>query len=155
MDSTSRTRVPISPQEPATTLAWRTWPLVDGRRWSWLAIVAIATVGTGVWRLGGGLALSIVATAGLGVTMWQFFLPIEYEVAPHGLRRRVLQRTRLVPWHAIRSFRLRRAGIVFYQRSDPSSFDLLRSIFIPYPPDADELLCAVRQHAAHALELPL
>ena len=52
----------------------------------------------------------------------------------------LLGRTRLVPWHAIRAYQLRPTGIVLYQRSDPGNFDLLRSMFVPYPPDADELL---------------
>jgi hypothetical protein len=154
MGSTTRTKTPPVRPEETVTLAWRVWPLADKRRWSWLVLVVIAGVGAGVWYLGGGLLLAIVATCGLAATLWQFFLPVEYEVAPHGLRRRVVGRTRLVPWHAIRAYRLRPAGVVFYQRSDPGNFDLLRSLFIPYPPDADELLCAVRRHASHATELP-
>lgn len=153
MESTKRTKtLPVS-SEQAATLTWRTWPLADRRHWSWLAVVLIAGVGAGVWQLGGGFVLAIAATGGLTTTLWQFFLPVEYELAAHGLRRRVLGRTRLVPWHAIRAYRLRPAGAVFYQRSDPGNYDLLRSLFVPYPSDADDLLCAVRQHASHAAEL--
>ena len=153
MESTKRTKTPPVSSEQVATLTWRTWPLADRWRWSWLVVVLLAIVGVGVWILGGGFLLAIATTGGLATTLWQFFLPVEYEVAAHGLRRRVLGRTRLVPWHAIRAYRLRPAGVVFYQRSDPSNFDLLRSIFVPYPSDADELLCAVRQHASHATEL--
>jgi hypothetical protein len=154
MASTTRSKTPPVSPEQAATLTWRTWPLANRRRWSWLAVILIAGVGVGVWYLSGGLLLALAAMAGLATTLWQFFLPVEYEIASHGLRRRVLGRTRLVPWHAIRAYRLSPAGIVFYQRSDPGNFDLLRSMFVPYPSDADELLCAVRQHASHATEMP-
>jgi len=154
MDSTTRTKTPAAKPEHAATLLWQSWPLADRLRWSWLVVLAIGGVGAAVWYLSGGWLLAIAAAAGLAATLWSFFLPVEYEVASHGLRRRVLGRTRLVPWHAIRAYRLRPAGVVFYQRSDPSNFDLLRSLFVPYPSDADELLCAVRQHASHATELP-
>lgn len=156
MDSTTRTKKQpaAASSESAATLSWHTWPIVDGRRWSWVAIVVLAGIGAGVWHLGGGWLLSTVAVAGLVATCWQFFLPVEYEVVALGLRRRVLGRTRIVPWHAIRAYQLRPSGVVLYQRSEPTKLDLLRSMFIPYPSDADELLCAIRQYASHAVELP-
>ncbi|MCI0332914.1 MAG: hypothetical protein L0228_06790 [Planctomycetes bacterium] len=155
MDSTTRTKKQASAASPeiAATLSWRRWPLVDGRRWSWISIVGLASIGAGVWYLGGGWLLTTAAVAGLTATCWQFFLPVEYEVVSLGLRRRSFGRTRLVPWHAIRAYQLRPSGVVLYQRSEPTKLDLLRSMFIPNPPDADELLCAIRQHASHALEV--
>jgi hypothetical protein len=104
--------------------------------------------------MGGGWILAVVAAAGLAVTLWPFLLPVKYEVSSLGVRRRVFNRMRLVPWHAIRAYQLRPTGIVLYQRSDPSAVDLLRSMFVPYPADADELLVAMRHYASHAAELP-
>lgn len=92
---------------------------------------------------------------GLSAICWQLFLPVEFEVTTHGLRRRMLGRTRLVPWHAIRAFQVRPGGVVLYQRSAPMQLDLASSMYVPYPSDADELLCAVRQHAAHASEISI
>jgi hypothetical protein len=133
---------------------WTSWPLVDEMRWSWTVLVGVIAVGIAVWQASGGWLLAIAASIGLAATLWRFFLPTDYEAAAVGLRRRVLGRTRLVPWHAVRAYRLRASGIVLYQRSNPSGADLLRSMFIPYPADADELLCAMRQYASHASELP-
>lgn len=133
--------------------SWRSWPLADGPRTSWLVPVVIACTGIGVVYEGGGWILAVVAAAGLAVTLWPFILPVKYEVTSLGVRRRVFNHMRLVPWHAIRAYQLRPTGIVLYQRSDPSTVDLLRSMFIPYPVDADELLVAVRQYASHAIEL--
>jgi hypothetical protein len=153
MTSTSRSiKQPIRPEQEEA-LVWRFWPLVDGRRWSWLIVVVLASVAGGVWYLGGGWVLAFAAAAGLGVTLWSFWLPVSYEAASLGLRRRVLNRTRLVPWHAIRAYRLRPTGVVIYQRSDPGIVEALRSMFIPFPPEADDLLVAMRQYASHAVEL--
>jgi hypothetical protein len=135
-------------------LTWRSWPLLDRPRSSWIVPAILASVAVGVWYVGGGWVLAVVALAGLATAFWSFLLPIEYEVGAMGLRRRVLNRTRLVPWHAIRAYQLRPSGIVLYQRSDPEAVDLLRSMFVPFPPDADELLVAIRQYASHAVELP-
>jgi hypothetical protein len=98
--------------------------------------------------------LSLAATGGLAATLWSFLLPVDYEIASQGLRRRVLRRTRLVPWHAVRAYQLRPTGVVLHQRSDPGAVDMLKSMFVPYPSDADELLVAMRQYASHAVELP-
>jgi hypothetical protein len=152
MTSTSRSTAPARP-EKSDTLYWRSWPLVERRPWSWLAIVFLASVGVGVWYLDGGWMLAAAAAVGLALTLWEFLLPVDYEVASQGLRRSVLNRTRLVPWHAIRAYQLRPTGIVLYQRSDPGTIDMLRSMFVPFPSEADELLVAMRQYASHATEL--
>jgi hypothetical protein len=59
-----------------------------------------------------------------------------------------------VPWQAIRAYQLRPTGILLYQTPDPSTLDLLRSLFVPYPADEDEMLVAVRSYLPHATELP-
>lgn len=140
--------------EPLDRLTWRSWPLVDSPYSSWLAPVLVAGLAIGVWYLGGGWIMALAAAIGLAITLWSYFLPADYEVAPLGLRRRVLNRARLVPWTAVHAYQLRSTGIVVYQRSDPGVADVLRSIFIPYPPEADELLIALRHYASHAIELP-
>jgi hypothetical protein len=154
MDSTTRKKTQRVKADVSTALVWSRWPFAEERRWSWLVVAFLAGFAVGVWYLGGGWLLAIAAAAGFAVTFWPFFLPTEYEVAALGVRRRVLNRTRLVPWHAIRTYRLRPSGIVLYQRGSPGVFDSLRSMFVPYPPDADELLVAMRQYASHAIELP-
>jgi hypothetical protein len=139
--------------ERGVALIWHDWPIADNRRWSWLVVPILIALGTTIWFFTGAILLAVAAPIGLASTLWQFFLPVEYEVATHGLRRRVFGRTRLVPWHAIRAYQLRPSGVVLYQRGDPSRLDLLRSMFVPYPPEADELPLALRQHASHAAEL--
>jgi hypothetical protein len=126
---------------------------VDHRRWSWLALVGLlAVAGVGA-RVSGSWVLALAAALGLAATLWQFFLPVRYEISAAGLRRSVLGRTRLIPWPAIHAFQLRPTGVVFYGRADAVPADVLRALFVPYPADEDEFLCGIRQHLPHAAEL--
>jgi hypothetical protein len=140
--------------ESSSTLSWRSWPLVDSRRWSWLVPLAVLGVGAGVSYLGGGWLLALAVVAGLGVTLRHFVLPIDYEITSLGIRRRTMRRSRLVPWHAVRAYQLRPTGVVLYQRHDATKLDLLRSMFVPYPDEPDELLIAIRSQLSHAVEMP-
>jgi hypothetical protein len=136
------------------TLHWRIWPLVDNARWSWLVIVGILFVAVIVVLIGRNWLLAAAAAVGLTITLWQFFMPVRYEASTLGIRRTALGRTRLVPWHAVRAYQLCTSGAVLYQQFEPVKIDLLRSIFLPYPADEDELICALRQYLSHAVELP-
>jgi hypothetical protein len=155
MESTVRTMgPPIQLQTAAGGSArWRSWPLLDYRKWSWSVLLGIAFVSEFVlWQ--GGWFLAIATVAALIVAFWNFLWPVNYELTSLGIRRTAFRRMRLVPWQAIRAYQLRPTGAVLFQRANPTKFDLLSSWFVPYPNDRDELLVALRQNAAHAVELP-
>jgi hypothetical protein len=154
MGTTTRTKLSPAREVETPVIRWRVWPLMDNLRWSWAVGGGVLSVGGAVWYSGGDWRLSLAAMAGLSATLWQFFLPVEYEIGPLGLRQQALGRTRLMPWHAVRAYQLRSSGVVLYPRDEPTKADLLRSLFVPYPADADELLCAMREHLSHAAELP-
>ncbi|MEX0612835.1 MAG: hypothetical protein WD229_12010 [Pirellulales bacterium] len=147
--------MPHGGPEAAALIRWRSWPLSDHARWSWLLVAGMLGIGGIVWYLGGGWLLSTLAVFGLAGTLWQLLLPVDYEVNPLGLRRNALGRTRLIPWHAVRAYQLRPSGIELYRHSDPAKFDVLRGLFVPFPADEDSMLCAMREHLTHAVELPL
>jgi hypothetical protein len=113
----------------------------------------ILSVGALVAWLGGWL-VGLVAVGALAVALWQYLLPVTYEVCSLGVWRYALGRMRLVPWTAIRAYQLRSTGVLFYQRSDPKAIDLLNSLFVPYPSDEDEVVVAVRLYLPHAVEVP-
>jgi hypothetical protein len=135
-------------------LEWRSWPLVEHKRWSWLMVVSILATGAVCAYLGQSWLPGLLAVGGLAVTLWQFFVPVSYKIDSLGLRRSALGRTRVFAWQGVRAYQLRPTGVVLFQRPDPTSVDLLRSIFIPYPADEDEVHCALREHLSHAVELP-
>jgi hypothetical protein len=154
MGSTTRIKRHAGVAEYAATIRWRTWPLADHAPWSWVALLGALIVGAAVYWLGGGWLLAVFSVAGLAATLWQFLLPVVYELGALGLRHQVLGRSWIVPWYAVRAYQLRPTGVVLYQRGDPVKIDLARSLFVPYPADADEMLCALREHLSHAIELP-
>jgi hypothetical protein len=133
---------------------WRSWPLVDHPRWSWAVPVGMLALGGSVAYLSGNSLAGFVAVVVTAAAIWQYLLPATYEVSALGFRRTILGRTRSVPWHAVRSYRPLSTGIVLYQRHDPMAVDALRSLFLPYPADEDEMLCAVQGYLGHAVELP-
>jgi hypothetical protein len=135
-------------------LQWRVWPLVDNRRWSWLAVVGILSVGAMVAYFGRSWLLALLAMMGLAATLWKFFVPVKYELGSLGLRRSAIGRTTFLAWHAVRAYQLRPTGAVLFSRPDPTAIDLLRSVFMPYPAEDDDALCALRNNLSHALELP-
>jgi hypothetical protein len=133
---------------------WRSWPLIDHKQWSWLLPAGILCAGILVSRLGGGWLLSIAAVLALAMVFWQFLLPVTFEITSLGLRRYALRHVRLVPWSAIHAYQLRSTGVVLFQRADPTSIDLLSSLFVPYPSDEDEVVVAMRLYLPHATEIP-
>jgi hypothetical protein len=155
MGSTVRSMSPpFPPQQLAGSLRWRTWPLVDQPTWSWVVPLGILSVGSFVYWFAGSWFLAILACAALTAAFWQFLLPVTYEVTSLGLRRQALRRLRLVPWQAIRAYQMRTTGAALFRRADPTALDLPSSLFVPYPPDADELLVALRLYLPHAVEVP-
>ena len=139
---------------PSATIRWRSWPLADDWHWSWLLPTGILCVGAIVAWLGGGWLVGLLAVGALALAVWQFLLPVTYEICSPGVRRYALGRMRLVPWSAIGAYQLRVTGVIFFQRTDPTAVDLLNSFFVPYPNDEDEVVVAVRLYLPNATELP-
>src|SRR5262245_31958084 len=100
MTSTTRIRRESSLTEAGDSLTWRAWPLVDQLRWAWIVPVGMMAVGVAVLYLGGGWLLALAVVIGLAITLRQFLVPVNYEVASLGIRRHVWRHSRLVPWHA-------------------------------------------------------
>jgi hypothetical protein len=144
----------ICEDHDAIEVSWRSWPLVDRPRLSWLAIAGVLSLAAGVAYVGESWWFALAVTAGLAATLWQLFVPVDYEIGPLGLRWSALGRSRSVPWHAIQTYQPRSTGVVLYRRDNPAKIDLLGSVFLPYSSDADEVLAALRQHLSHAMELP-
>jgi hypothetical protein len=155
MSSTAPSVVrPIHNERDAPGMCWRSWPLADRPRSSWLMIAGILALSAMVAYVGESWLFAAIVAAGLATTLWQFLVPVDYELGSLGLQRSALGRSRLVPWHAIQAYQLRTKGVVLYRRYDPTKIDLLRSLFLPLPVDGDEALAVLRQHLSHAVELP-
>jgi hypothetical protein len=139
---------------PSATIRWNNWPLADCWRWSWLLPVGVLCVGALVALVGDSWLIGLVAVSTLALALWQFFVPVEYEICSLGIRRQAFGRSRLVPWRAIGAYQIRTTGLVLFQRPAPTAIDALGSFFVPNPPDKHELLVAARLYLTHATELP-
>src|SRR5689334_4377033 len=139
---------------PTVTIRWRSWPLADNPRWSWILPIGILAVGAIVAWLGDGWLLPLLAVTALAIAFWQFLLPVKYEICSLGVRRYAFRRMRLIPWSAIRAYQLRTTGVLLFQREAPTPIDLVNSLFVPYPDDEDEVVVAVRLYLPNATELP-
>ncbi len=128
--------------------------MAEHAAWSWLVPLALVGVGGVVDYGGGGPLWGAVAAVALAISLWQFVLPVDYEISPAGCSRQVLGRERLVPWGAVRSYQPRVTGIMLFRRADPAAIDALGSWFVPYPADKDEMLAMARFYLQHAVELP-
>jgi hypothetical protein len=117
-------------------------------------VVGVLATGGFCAYLSHNLLPGLLAVIGLTVTMWQFFSPVRYEIDSMGIRRSALGRTHVVEWTAVGAYQQRPTGVLLFQRPDPTAIDVLRSVFIPFPADDDEVLCALREYLSHALELP-
>ena len=128
--------------------------MAEHAAWSWLVPLAMVGVAGLIDFGGGGKLWAAAAVVALSATLWQFVLPVDYEISPAGCSRQVLGRERLVPWGAVRSYQPRTTGVMFFRRVDPAPIDALGSWFVPYPADREEMLAMVRHCLQHAVELP-
>lgn len=143
-----------APQLSAGSLRWRSWPLLDRPHWSWAVPLLITAVSFGVYRRADSILLGAAAGVCLAAALSTFFLPTTFEVTTFGLRRRILNSVRLYPWPSIRAYQLRTTGAVLFQRTNPTPLDAFNSLFVPFPPDVDELMVALKLYLPHAAEVP-
>ena len=137
-----------------SVLQWRAWPLAEHKTWSWLVVVGVLAIGGICAYLANSWLPGLLAVVGLTITLWQFFVPVNYAIDSMGIRRSALGRTHVIEWPAACAYQERPTGMLLFQRPDPIAIDALRSTFIPFPADDDEVLCALREYLSHAFELP-
>jgi hypothetical protein len=98
--------------------------------------------------------MAILTVAALLIAVRSFFFPTTYEITPFGIRRKTIRQIRLIPWSAVHAHQFRATGLLLYHRADPMPLSIFGSLFIPYPPEADELVVAARLYLPHSTELP-
>ena len=149
--------IPPAPESDPLELQWRHWPLAAYLPWSLVVPVTIVATGFVVSVVYGSPIAGVVAALVLAVSLAGFLLPREFIVHSGGFQRAWLGpvgRSRVHSWHALRAYQPRATGLALFDRPHPVPLAVLRAEFLPYGDDPDELLCAVREFAPHAEELP-
>ena len=138
-------------------LRWRHWPLRAYWPWSLLVPLGIVAAGIVVSVVCGQAVPGVLAGLVLVWSLVRFLLPQEYIAHSGGFQRLWFGRVgaeRIRSWQALRAYQLRATGLALFDRFPRVPLHVLRGQFLPYGNDPDELLCAIREFAPHAEELP-
>ncbi len=121
-------------------LIWQSWPLLDGAPWSWSVLPGLCMVGWIVSATTGHLGLGTCGAVVLALALWQWFLPVRYEIGPSGFGYRVLGWRTHVPWSQVRHVEVRSRGIMLYRHGNRPQLNALSAIYLPCASHRDVVL---------------
>jgi hypothetical protein len=149
-------RIRVAPEE--VTLS--SWGLRDLGWYGWANLLLAAVVACAVgwltgWPLAGWGVLALLL-----LSLWRFWLPIRFELGPHGITQTVLSRTTIIPWTAIRSYEVRRKGVLLFADAVLTPLSPLRALYLPWAGDREQVLGHIEYylttwtHGERSTELP-
>ncbi len=123
------------------------WPLVqDG--WRSVAYVFV-TVSTGMavyWGTQNGLTTAFAISA-LMISMWRFWLPVQFRLSHLGIIQTCLGRRHLYQWKTIRRCDALQNGLLILFNTDRSSLALFSSLYIGWGDQREQMLAFVENRA--------
>ena len=123
------------------------WPLVqDG--WRSVAYVFV-TVSTGMavyWGTQNGLTTAFAISA-LMISMWRFWLPVQFRLSHLGIIQTCLGRRHLYQWKTIRRCDALHNGLLILFNTDRSSLALFSSLYIGWRDQREQMLAFVESRA--------
>jgi hypothetical protein len=134
-------RIPSPGAFPELNL--RNWPLGQNGWRSWLVVVGTAGMGLVAAGVSGSVAMGILSSGVLMLSMWRFWIPVRYYIRSRGIVEQSLGRRRLIPWHAIRQCRLRKQGVVLLLDDKQLLFDGLGAKYIEGQDQQQSLVAAI------------
>ena len=129
-------------------LAIVNWPLRDELLLAWPLIGAKMACGILVAVVAESLAMGILSLAALVIAGWRLWIPVRFELGPHGIVQRVFGRRRRLPWHQIAGFRTRRRGVLILPQVADTPLSAFRGVFIGWNGKRDELLATLERYVA-------
>lgn len=132
----------VAPEE----LTYWHWPLRDRGLGAWLAMVVPLVAGVVVsWWFGkwwAGVAVGVVGYA----VLWRTWLPCQLTFGSAGITERCLGMERRIVWTAIRSYEVRRHGILLYPDERLTRAAPLRGLYLHWGPHKDEVQAIVEYY---------
>ena len=135
-------------------LAIVNWPLRDELLLAWPLIGAKVACSILVAVVAESLAMGILSLAALVIAGWRLWIPVRFELGPHGIAQRVFGRRRRLPWHQIGGFRARRRGVLILPPWADTPLSAFRGVFIGWNGKRDELLATLEHYLARRPSLP-
>ncbi|MDR1963478.1 MAG: hypothetical protein LBQ50_06840 [Planctomycetaceae bacterium] len=119
--------------ESEKPLYYSVWLIADQK---WNAVFLLGTalaVGIVVWQSGRNPILELITVLFLLGTLWQIFVPVHFELNSGGIIRRSFSRKRFIAWSDIRSYQIRRNGILLLPQSDRFLLEAFRGFYLSVP----------------------
>jgi hypothetical protein len=114
-------------------LYYSVWLIAD-QKWNAAFLLGGAlAVGVIVWQNTGNLILELVALLFLLGTLWCILVPVHIELNSNGIVCRSLNRNRFIAWSDIRSYQIRRNGILLLPRTDHFFLEAFRGFYLSVP----------------------
>jgi hypothetical protein len=127
-------------------LGWRSWPAAENPLRAALVAAAIAATGLVIWWVAQRPVLAWIGSTALAASLWQFFVPVRYELNLTGVVRIVLGRRRLHPWKAFASHRACDGGIMLLPRGGTCLMDIPFGLYLPWSGPRDAVLAYVQSY---------
>ncbi len=130
---------------PEEITLWH-WPLRDRKVGAWLALVVPLLAGISIaWRFDQWWAGVIVGLLGYA-TIWRTLLPMQITLGATGIKERCLGFERRIPWTAIRSYEVRRHGVLLFPDERLTRVAPLRGLYLHWGQQRYEVLEVVEYY---------
>jgi hypothetical protein len=114
-------------------LYYSVWLIAD-QKWNAAFLLGVAlAVGAIVWQNTDNLILESIALLFLLGTLWRILVPVHFELNSNGIVCRSLNRNRFIAWSDIRSYQIRRNGILLLPRTDHFFLEAFRGFYLSVP----------------------
>ncbi|MCR9119446.1 MAG: hypothetical protein NXI22_21140 [bacterium] len=111
------------------------------------AIVVVAVAILGVWLSGDVFTAALVVT-GLLLCLWRVWAPVKIHLGPRGVVEDIFGRRWRFSWRSIARYESRRDGLVLFASPEPSPLAPLRSLFVPWRGQREQLETVVDYYLA-------
>jgi hypothetical protein len=142
LDRSGSLHIRIAPEEVQLTV----WPLRDRGLGAWVALVLPLVAGLLVaWRFEQWWAGVIVGLIGYAA-VWRAWLPVQVTLGATGINERCLGWERKINWTAIRTYEVRRHGVLLYPDERLARVAPLRGLYLHWGSRKDDVLDVVEYY---------
>jgi len=106
------------------------WPLRDRPNRSICLVLAITLTAVVTGMMADSFSMGLLVGITLVIASWRYWLPVNYEIGPYGIRQTVWKHVRRVSWQQVGRIEFRQHGIRFFPDHDPAQLANLRGLYV-------------------------